>query len=295
MSTAGDLIDERRDWLAWRKQGIGASDVAALIGMSRYASPMSVWTEKMGLAPSDDDNDYMEFGRRAEPMLTGYFEDRNPGLLVVDQQARVEHPDHPHHRCTLDGRVVEHPEGDPLGVVEFKTAGYEAWPDIPDAYACQVQWQMHVDGRDRAWFGVLHGRTFRTYELPRDQRAIDTLVVIADEFWTSHVLAEHPPPADAHEATAAALSRAFPTPVEGAKVSLDDLQWAIDLREQGKEKLAAAKFDIAKAENAIKAAIGDAEVGTLAGEPILSWKKQQRDAYTVAAKDFRVLRSVASK
>lgn len=36
------LDDERSEWLDWRRGGIGASDVAALCGMSPWASPMSV-------------------------------------------------------------------------------------------------------------------------------------------------------------------------------------------------------------------------------------------------------------
>lgn len=287
--------DERTAWLAWRKLGIGASDVAALCGMSTFASPMSVWADKMGLTPPDADNDYMEFGRRAEPMLTGYFEDRNPGLLVLDQQARVVHPDHPHHRATLDGRVVEHPDGDPLGVVEYKTGGFEVWDEIPDAYAIQVQWQMHVDQRDHAWFGVLHGRKYATYEADRDQRSIDMLIEVVDGFWHDHVLAEKAPPADAHRATAQALALAYPVQVAGESVPLDDLQWALDLREQAAAQLSDAKFNKERADNAIKAAIGDAETGTLAGEPIVTWKAGTRAAYTVEAKTVRTLRTVGRK
>lgn len=287
-------IDARREWLAWRKQGIGASDVAALIGMSKWASPMSVWTDKMGLAGPDEDNDYLEYGRRAEPMLTGYLEDRT-GLFVVDQQARAVHPDHPHHRATLDGRVVDHPDGEPIGVAEYKTAGWEVWDEIPDAYACQVQWQMHVDNQPHAWIGVLHDRKFRYYEMDRDQRAIDSLVEIVDEFWTVHVLGEKPPPADAHKATASALGRAFPDPVEGEAVDLDDLLWALDLREQAKAKASEAKFEIAKADNAIKAALGNAEIGRVNGVPIISWKQQTRAAHTVKASTFRKLTTLGAK
>lgn len=292
----GDAIDERTDWLLWRNAGIGASDVAALVGMSPWASPMSVWTDKMGLTPLDDDNDYMEFGRRAEPMLVGYFEDRRPGLFVVDTQARAQHPDHPHHRATLDGRVAEHPDGDPVGLVEFKTGGFEKWDaGIPDNYACQVQWQLHVDQRDHAWIGALHGRTFAVYEVDRDQRAIDYLVGEVDRFWVDNVLGETPPPADAHEATAKALGLAFPDPQEGEQVPLDGILWALDLREQAKAKASDAKVEIARAENAIKAAIGNAELGTIAGEPIISWKSQTRAGYTVEAKTFRQLRTMGSK
>ena len=284
-----DDTAQRIEWLAWRKGGIGASDVAALIGMSDFASPMSVWTDKLGLAGPDEDNEVMEYGRRAEPMLTGYFENRT-GWTVTGQQERVEWPGNPVHRCTLDGRAMD--DGTVLGVVEYKTTGYEPWTEVPDAYACQVQWQMHCDERDRAWFGVLHGRRFRTYEVARDDRAIAMLTEVADEFWERHVLAETPPPADAHRATADALSAAFPDPVEGESVDITDLRWAVDLRADAKARMSEAKFDIAKAENAIKAAIGHAEIGTIEGAPALSWKKTKRDGYVVQATEYRQLRTI---
>lgn len=288
------MNDDRTEWLAWRKLGIGASDVAALLGMSKYASPMSVWTDKMGLAGPDEDNDYLEYGRRAEPMLTGYFEDRT-GLFVVCQQQRAIHPDRPHHRATLDGLVCEHPDGEPLGVVEYKTTGYGAWETIPDAYAIQVQWQMHVAQQDHAWFGVLHERRFATYEVERDQRAIDMLVTAVDAFWNDHVLAETPPPADSHQATAKALAQAYPEPVEGEKVPLDDLKWALELREEAQAALSEAKVQKERADNAIKAAIGDAEIGTIEGEPAFTWKVGTRKGYTVEDKTTRTLRFVGAR
>jgi len=286
--------DERIEWLAWRKQGIGASDVAALLGMSNFASPMSVWTDKLGLAGPEEDNDYTEFGRRAEPMLTGYFEDRT-GLFVTGQQQRAIHPVHTHHRATLDGLVCDHPDGEPLGVVEYKTTGWGAWDEIPDAYAIQVQWQMHVAEQPHAWFGVLHDRKFATYEVERDQRVIDMLTATVDEFWNDHVLAEKPPPADAHKATARALAQAYPEQVEGESVPLDDIAWALELRATAAAQESEAKVQKARADNAIKAAIGDAETGTIEGVPVVTWKAGVRKGYTVATTTTRTLRTVGGK
>ena len=291
---APPTLGGRDEWLAWRKFGIGASDVAALVGMSKWASPMSVWTDKLGLTGGDDDNDFTEFGRRAEPMLTGYFEDRT-GLTVRDQQAAVVHPDHEHHRCTLDGRAYESEAGTvPLGPVEYKTTEFGAWSSIPDAYAIQVQWQMHVDRAERAFFGVLHGKRFATYEVERDDKVIGQLVEVVDRFWFDHVLTEKAPPADSHEATGRALAAAFPDPVE-ADVPLDDLLWALGMREQAKAKASEAKVEIARAENAIKAALGDAEYGTVQGERVISWKQQNRDGYTVKPTTFRAIRYLGEK
>lgn len=287
------LDQERGEWLAWRKFGIGASDVAALCGMSPWASPMSVWADKAGLL-DDEDSEVMEFGRRAEPMLTGYFEDRT-GLVVRGIQDRRVHPDHDHHRCTLDGWVAESPHAKPLGIVEYKTTGDRPWDEVPDQYAIQVQWQLHVTGESHAWMGVLHGRSFRVYELDRDDRAIAMLVDVVDRFWRDHVMANVPPPADAHRATSDALAAAFPSPTEGAAVPLDDVSWALDLRADAKARAKSAKEDERRADNAIKAAIGDAEIGTIAGDAVIAWREQTRAGHFVAESTFRTLRNVGRK
>jgi hypothetical protein len=38
----------REDWLAIRKQGIGASDAAAAVGLNPYQSPLELWMIKTG-------------------------------------------------------------------------------------------------------------------------------------------------------------------------------------------------------------------------------------------------------
>ena len=165
--------DSHAEWLQWRRGGIGGSEVAALVGLSPFASPMSVWASKTGLTGDIEDNEYMEFGRRAEPMIAPWFTDRT-GLAIIGAQTQCEHPDNPTHRCTVDGFVVEDDRAtiaQALGVAEIKTTG-DDWTEIPDAYQCQGQWQMWVTGTHHCWFPTLHGRKFRIHEMPRDDRAI---------------------------------------------------------------------------------------------------------------------------
>ena len=50
MTTAHKTISTanmpRSDWLVLRRRSIGGSDAAAVLGLTRYASPMTVWGEK---------------------------------------------------------------------------------------------------------------------------------------------------------------------------------------------------------------------------------------------------------
>ena len=58
----------REEWLRVRKQGIGASDAAAAVGLNPYQSPLELWMVKTGRdanLPKDDPND------EASPMYWG--------------------------------------------------------------------------------------------------------------------------------------------------------------------------------------------------------------------------------
>lgn len=269
-----DTLDaeDRSDWHAWRRTGVGASDVAGIVGLSNWASPMSVWADKVGLSTDDRDSEEMEFGRRAEVMLGPWFTDRT-GLHVVGEQTWCHNPTRPWMLCTVDGFVADDP-GAPwdalLGVLEFKTSGPGEWDEIPEAYQVQVQWQLGVTDYERAWVGALHGRRFRVYELDRDAEVLARLIEIVGEFWFNYVLPGVPPPVDDHEATAAVLNRLWPG--RGEAVALDHLAGVVaelrDVRVTAKEVEARKRL----LENEIKAALGDATVGLVDGERAVTWK-----------------------
>ncbi len=62
------------EWLKWRMKGIGGSDVAAILGISKWKSALELWLEKTGQADdSFTDNEAMMWGRIMEPILRNYF------------------------------------------------------------------------------------------------------------------------------------------------------------------------------------------------------------------------------
>ena len=44
-------------WVEARKSGIGGSDVASIMGLNKYSSPLEVWMEKTGRAETPDISD----------------------------------------------------------------------------------------------------------------------------------------------------------------------------------------------------------------------------------------------
>jgi putative phage-type endonuclease len=293
--------DERADWLAWRRTGIGASDVAGILGLSPWASPWSIWADKTGLVVDDSDSLAMEFGRRAEKMIASWFTAKT-GLYVTGQQERCT-GDEGHHLCTVDGHVTE--DGSdlapgfypmPLGVFEIKTTKDtpKKWAEngVPIQYKCQGQWAMHVTGTDHLWFAVLHmafgAPDLHVYELARDNDDVATLVERVDRFWWEHVRTGVPPEADAHQATTWATKHQ-PASV-GDMIELD-APTMLDIARLGALKTTRTSLDttIDELENRVRATLGECTEGYAGGQLVVSHRQQSRAGHVVAPATFRKL------
>ena len=273
---------ERDEWLDWRRQGIGASDIAAILGISPWASPWSVWADKMRLLPPQPDSGKMEFGRRAEAMIASWFEDET-GLdvdFIAGEEIRLQHPDHDWARSSPDGVVYEGiKSATPLGGLEMKTApAGKRWDEIPAHYQAQGQWQMHTSSKwERVWFAVLHGWRLEIYELERDQADIDMMAERASEFWHDHVLAGVEPEVDGHEATARAIAAVYPD-ARDRQVELGDrAAGALAELAVAKGEVRAAKAEQDRLTNIVKAAMRDAYEATVGGRRVATLAVQTND------------------
>lgn len=275
------VTDERTAWLQARRNGIGASDVAGVLGLSPWASPFSVWASKIDNTTDDRDTPAMEFGRRAEIMVAPWFEERTD-LHVRGEQSHVALDGWK--MCTVDGFVYESANGtDPLGVLEIKTTSDSAadWAEsVPVHYQCQATWAMHVTDLPACWFAVLHlafGRPqFEVYEF---SRGADDEAFVVDKcatFWTDYVLTGTPPPTDSHAATTDAIKAHWPT-AEGSIEADAAARRIVQRINAHKATVALASDNLTAAENELRALLGDREALTVDGKVIASWKPQVTD------------------
>lgn len=285
----------RAQWLSWRRGGIGGSDIASILGISPWGSPWTVWADKCGLIPDEqvDEDDPREFGKRAESMIVPWFSDRT-GLAVAGEQAWLTSKRLKWMRCTTDGFVVDGPDGElgvydlvdgeldftldesVLGLLQMKTDFASPWEEIPAHHQAQGQWEMAVADVERLWFAVLHGRRFRTYELERNDDDIAFMIERAHQFWYDHVLTGEPPEIDNHAATARVLGALYPEAVDGKAQAIDDLADEVRVLMNAKDLAASAKETITAVSNRIKAVMGDAREGTVAGQRVLTLGSQTR-------------------
>lgn len=285
-------MNERADWLEWRRTGLGASDVAAVAHVQgAYGSPWSVWADKVGLAIDDRDNADMEFGRYAEPMVARWFE-RKHGLYVVGEQTRCAHPDEPWAHATADGFVAESPNSsidDVLGGMEIKTAR-DSWADgVPLHYQAQSQWSMYVTGLHRWWVACYHrtlsGDPFTLHVVERDEDDIALLLAAARPFWHDRVLAGVQPDVDATRATTEALAHAWPDVADDAIEADDELAAYVALLGARKAEAKMLDAKVAELENRVKAALADHSTLThgldAKGRPrvLATWGWQERSGF----------------
>ena len=67
----------KKEWLRYRRMGIGGSDVSVIAGINPYKSVHQLWLEKTGqIEPEDVENDYTHFGNVLEPIVRKEFTER---------------------------------------------------------------------------------------------------------------------------------------------------------------------------------------------------------------------------
>ncbi len=71
-----NLQQRSLEWLAWRSQGITATEIAVVMNKSPYKSPWRLWCEKVGkaLPPNLDNNPLVKYGQEHEDQARQLFE-----------------------------------------------------------------------------------------------------------------------------------------------------------------------------------------------------------------------------
>lgn len=191
------------DWLAARRKGIGASDVAAVVGVSPYAGPFKVWMDKTGQLPNVD-NEAMEWGRRLEGPVLHKFADSHPDWQVTFKPGMFADGHCPWRLVTPDG-IAKTTDGCVL--VEAKTSlspflDEEEWgepgtDEVPLHYLCQVNWGCGLFGYSEWVMPVLQaGPVYREYSGRFDPQLFERLAVRVDRMWHQHIVPGVEPPAD---------------------------------------------------------------------------------------------------
>lgn len=191
----------KEEWLKWRRKGIGGSDVAAAMGISRWKTTYELYQEKCGISPViDEENNEAakEIGTALEDTVRLLFE-RKTGLKTKKVKVMYRHPLYPWMQADLDA-VVELEDGR-RGILEIKTShpgkkGEWSNDGVPYEYELQVRHYLAVLDMDFCFIACLF---LGEYEpiirfISRDLDAEAEIIRAERHFWCDFVLARIEPP-----------------------------------------------------------------------------------------------------
>lgn len=271
--TTFEKIDVTPDTPAWeqeRRGSVGASEVAAVMGMSSYGvTPLDVYKHKHGVDRHFDPL-LAWIGHQSEPIIEAWVHEFSGVDVNLQPGFMARSVEHPYLHASFD-RV----SAGPFLTWQFKTAHHYTghhWDEgIPTDIRVQVQSEMAVAGTSRAavvvWIG---GREFRLFWEPRDDRFIDEhLIPTVREFWDTNVRAQVPPPV-----SSIAEVNALPTETVETELSSE----AFDVL----ERITVLNSDIdaqSKERDALKVVLaqytGTADTLTFEGRKVATWRQQK--------------------
>lgn len=192
------------EWHEQRLHSLGASEVAAVLGLSPWQTPLSVWRTKQGV-PNEINENLAFFGHQLEEPITNWIRWKHPEVGDIDDGFGARSVEYPWLTATPDRSVgsLEKVDRKPTGeavwttqrnfrVIELKTSsawGRDKWAEgVPDYYRVQVIVQMGVTDARRAHLAVLHGGNDpEIYTVEWDQGVWDQIVEITREWWDTHI------------------------------------------------------------------------------------------------------------
>jgi putative phage-type endonuclease len=266
-----------QDFSVDRSKYIGGSDIGAILGLSRFKTPLEVWMEKTGKETKKADSLPMRFGSFAEDFVAREYS-RATGFELIHDESIYIHPEHAFMSAHIDRFVLEVGSSSPTRILECKTAnpfssgdwGEIGSDEVPMSYLCQCIWYMAITGIEKTDLAVLFGNSdFRIYEIARDL-ALEALVIAkATTFWNEHVLKDIPPPVQSEADCQTLFSKGDPAKsIEAGQETLELtkrlrlLNSEIDVREE----------EISSIKQNIMSQMGEAELLTYQGRALASWK-----------------------
>lgn len=278
-----------QQFLEARQGGLGGSDMAAILGLSKWKTPLDVYRSKV--EPVEEEEEQSEpayWGHVLEDVVAKEYQ-RREGRKVQRINKLLIHPELDCARANID-RAVVNPEI--AGNVRFKDGklttdrglecktgdrftahfwGEAGTDEVPEYYLVQCQWYMAITGVPYWDLSVLiGGNDFRTYHLERDDELIADLLAEAEAFWRRVEQRDPPEPMNMDDA-----HHLWPEHIKSKStiVGVDVAQLCLALNElKAEEKKMKMLMDEVKLE--IVTSIGDAEQIAHKGEKIATWKAQ---------------------
>jgi predicted phage-related endonuclease len=203
-----------------RSKFLGGSDIAAVMGLSPWATPVELWMQKTGRTPKEEPDAarqrMFDRGHKLEPfirdMVIAKLQDLGVEVKLLAVNQRYQDAQHPFLACEIDfeleltgeveiGGTVYAMEREPVNADAKSVSGFarKKWgmdsnEDVPIEYAAQFMHGLGIRGRRFCLVAAL--RSFDDVDIYWTVRDDDTIAGIRDkavQFWNECVLADVAP------------------------------------------------------------------------------------------------------
>jgi len=208
-------FEDEADWLQLRTKGIGGSDVGAIMGLNKYASPLKIYKAKvMGIQNDVSDKPAVKKGKTMEPIIREQFFKpmlEEKGFTVLPLNHMLINKNYPWLRANLDGIIIPLDETKRVHtncmVAEIKyvtSFAEDAWfgdeyNGVPASYYAQVQEYMLVTETKSAILGALFESTWEMhyFQINANPTFQQQLLNMSKTFFEYNMALQIPPKFDA--------------------------------------------------------------------------------------------------
>lgn len=154
MDNLKELVPNSPEWIAWRKEGLGASDSNIIMRKSKFMTPRQLWNQKLSNEEPEEEEENFITNRghyleaKARPCFELEMDSDFPDLMAV-------HADYPWLRASLDGHSEELNKN-----WECKFVGQDDFETVKSGshlehYYPQIQHQLMVTGACSSYLFVI--------------------------------------------------------------------------------------------------------------------------------------------
>ncbi len=286
-----EQLTTTQEWVSERANYIGGSEVAAVLGLSKYSTPLQVWMKKKGMLPPAEGNPIMAFGHYFEDVMAAWFEQQT-GLKTRKISKPFIHKQHTFLRANIDRQVLADPANglESTAVLELKTTTSHRLKavdyQIPDEWHYQLMHYLALTGYETGMLLVYERDTCEFLEPMMVQRDEDLIIEMESklvEWWNTFMLnsseGRRPEPINSEDAL-------ILYPESDSEKVLEVTPKAYELYTELQE-VRGKKSDLIKQEEFLKTRLkdhlGTAERLVLAGKNLVSWKSQSTTRFDVSA------------
>ena len=266
----------REEWLNYRQNGIGSSEVSTILGLNPWETPYQLWRRKKGLDAPKTENEAMIMGHLLEDAVAQRWRIATGRELIKSSSGDwlYYRKDKEFMRASPDRIYWEtgKPKNiDNKSVLECKTTQKQIdADDLPKHWFVQVQWLMYVIGLNKgslAWISM--GRDFGYKDIAFVPDFAEWMSEETERFWVDNIIGNVEPAVTNVQDVLLKYNKQ----TDGKIIEVnDEIFEAYNSLKEVRKELDAVTERKEAIEEKIKLCFGDAEALSYGGQTIATWK-----------------------